>query len=56
MAVSTASAPVFAGSTMPYPKRDVNFWANGPKLELWKALDERVNLDAWSVKAFTSLG
>jgi len=56
MAVSTASAPVFIGSTMSYLKRDVIFWANGPKLELWNALDERVNLEAWSVKAFTSLG
>ena len=55
-AVSTASAPVFIGNSLSYPK---NLQANSmysPKISAWKARDTSVNCCAWSVSALMIFG
>ena len=56
MPVSTASAPVFIGSTMSLPQRAARASANGPSRSLWNARLVSVTRPSWSTAAATRAG
>jgi hypothetical protein len=55
-ALSTASAPVFMGSTMSRPVRAARDSANSASWSLWKARDVRVSRSSWRCAASMSTG
>ncbi len=56
MPLSTASAPVFIGSTMSLPQRSASAAQNGPSLSEWNARLTRVTASSWACAAAVMRG
>lgn len=56
MALSTASAPVFIGSTMSWPVNSASDSANPASRSLWNAREVRVSRSSWRCAASISTG